>query len=282
MKILITGANGFVGKALTSFLQPFNFEIIQLGNSKEINLSDFNQVMKIPKVDIIIHLAAKTFVPDSFKNPRDYYSNNINSTINILEKARLDHSKIIFFSTYVYGKPKYLPIDENHDKNPINPYTESKVLCENLCKSYHRDFNLPVTIFRPFNIYGPNQDQRFFIPSIIKQLENKVINLSDPRPKRDFIFISDLVEAVYLDIIHASNSFNIYNLGSGKSIYIKDVVSEIINQTKSKATVKFSNLKRKGEILDTVADISKIKNNLGWEPKINLYQGLKIILNKII
>ena len=91
-----------------------------------------------------------------------------------------------------------------------------------------------------------------------------------------------MVEAVYLDIIHASNSFNIYNLGSGKSIYIKDVVSEIINQTKSKATVKFSNLKRKGEILDTVADISKIKNNLGWEPKINLYQGLKIILNKII
>ncbi len=277
-KILITGSSGFIGKSLVNFLNSKFYHIIETGNSKIIDLCKWNEVKNISTADVIIHLAGKNFVPDSFKNPLQYYNNNIVSTINILEKAKNDGSKVIFFSTYLYGNPLYLPINENHPKRPLNPYTQSKLLCEELCEAYNRDFGVPVTIFRPFNIYGPGQNPSFFIPTIINQIDNELIQLNDSRPKRDFIYIDDIVDAVWRSIDYDHHNFNLFNLGSGVSTSVKDIVNMIIKLSHSKARAHFSDQIRQGEILDTVADITKIKNELHWEPKISFAEGLEIML----
>jgi nucleoside-diphosphate-sugar epimerase len=278
-KIWITGGGGFVGGALTRLLTSKSFEIIDTGGINTLNLCEWESVKNLPKQETIIHLAGKSFVPDSFKDPLSFYNNNILSTLNILEKAKIDGSKVIFFSTYVYGSPLYLPINENHVKSPQNPYTQSKLICEDLCEAYNRDFGVPITIFRPFNIYGPGQHSSFFIPTIISQINNTIIYLNDSRPKRDFIYIDDVIEAVFRSIDNDDNLFRIYNLGSGVSTSVKDIVNMIILFSQSKARASFSDQVRQGEILDTVADISKIKAELDWEPKMPLDKGLKLTID---
>ena len=217
IKILITGSKGFIGSSLLLSLQSKDYDITEIGTSKTQNLCDWEFVDKIRKVDVIIHLAGKSFVPDSFSNPLYFYNNNIISTLNILEKAKKDGAKVIFVSTYVYGNPEYLPIDEKHKLDPQNPYTQSKIVGEELCKAYNRDFNVPITIFRPFNIYGLGQGVRFFIPTLLSQLHNNEIYLNDSRPRRDFIYIDDAISAIEQAINVNVNSLNIYNLGSGVS-----------------------------------------------------------------
>jgi UDP-glucose 4-epimerase len=278
-QILITGSNGFVGKALCTLLEEKSFEIINTGDIDTLNLCDWEAVNKIPKTEFIVHLASLNFIPDSFKDPLSYYTNNIKSTLNILEKAKVDGSKVIFFSTYVYGTPLYLPIDEKHITNPLNPYTQSKLICEELCKAYQRDFGVPVTIFRPFNIYGPNQHPAFFIPTIISQINNKVIQLNDSKPKRDFIYIDDVIQAIYLSIINEAQSFSIFNLGTGISTSVKEIVDLIINYSGSNAKVIFSDVTRQGEVFNTIADISKIKEELGWSPKISIDKGISLCID---
>ena len=279
-KLLITGRNGFIGKHLNKLLKTKSFEIINSDNIDAVNLCDWSQVKEISKVETIIHLASKNFIPESFKQPLSYYNNNILSTLNILEKAKIDGSKVIYFSTYVYGQPQYLPIDENHIKNPLNPYTQSKLICEELCNAYNRDFDIPVTVFRPFNIYGSGQNLAFIIPSIINQINNEYIQLNDPTPKRDFIHIDDLVSAVYNSILSKQRSFETYNLGTGISTSIGDIVEMIINFSNSKARAIFSNQIRQGEVFDTVADISKIKKDLNWEPIISISEGLEMFIKE--
>ena len=280
-KILITGARGFIGDFLVNLLDLKRFKLNKFLNSSTLNLCNWDLVSKTPKSDLIIHLAAKNFVPDSFLNPLDFYNNNISSTLNILEKARKDNSRVIFFSTYVYGIPEYLPVDEKHQSNPLNPYTQSKLICEQLCMAYNRDFGIPITIFRPFNVYGPGQNPSFFIPSIIKQINNDFIYLDDSRPKRDFIYIDDVISAIYKCIINEnlSDTFNIYNLGTGISTSVKDVAELILEISQSKSKLIFSNKVRKGEVLETKADIKKIKKELKWNYKTSLRKGIEKIIN---
>jgi nucleoside-diphosphate-sugar epimerase len=280
-KILISGSNGFVGQNLCKKLHEFeDFEIYETGDSKSSNLCDASVVNNLPSCDVVVHLAAKSFVPDSFINPSLFYKNNIDTTINLLEKARMDGSKFIFLSTYVYGTPKYQPIDEEHPINALNPYTQSKLVCEDICKAYSRDFGVPVIIFRPFNVYGKNQNSNFFIPTIISQLNKEFITLKDPRPKRDFIYVDDLVSAIFSGIVMDFFGVEIYNIGSGVSVSVKETVEMIVQASNSKAKIEFTNEIRKGEVLDTIADISKARRILGWSPKINMMDGLKKLILK--
>jgi UDP-glucose 4-epimerase len=278
-RILITGSNGFIGKALVSRFQQ-RYDLIKTGNSKSLNICDPSACERLPTADTIIHLAALSFIPESFEVPAAYYRNNIVSTINMLEKARKDGSKFIFFSTYVYGRPAYLPIDELHVVNPLNPYTESKVIGEQLCKAYQRDFNLDVTIIRPFNIYGPNQSNVFFIPKILEQIKSKTIHLQDPRPKRDFIYLEDVIDATEAIVNCDLTGVNVFNIASGVSTSVKEVVDHIKKISGSSAEIIFSNEERKGEVLDTVANIEKAKSILNWSPKTSLEQGLNLLVKQ--
>ncbi len=276
--IAVTGSSGFIGKHLVSALFKSDFNVIELDHDKGFDLLNEKDIKRIPKFDVIVHLAAKSFVPLSFKKPWDFYYNNYLITLNILELAKEFNAKVIFFSSYLYGKPDYLPIDEKHNLNPHNPYAQSKLICEKLCEGYNRDFNIPIIIFRPFNIYGPNQHKEFIIPSIINQYKTGQIILKDPRPKRDFIYINDLIKAVLLAINYNNSNYEIFNIGFGKSCSVKEIIEIISELTDKKFKVIFTNETRKGEILDTVADTLKIRSMLHWHPYIEIKKGIEMIL----
>jgi len=279
--ITITGSSGFIGKYLVKALNEKGYRVIPLDYDDGYDLLKREDVARIPSFDIIVHLAAKSFVPHSFEKPYDFYNHNCFTTLNMLEKARAFNAKVIFFSSYLYGQPDYLPIDENHPLKPHNPYAQTKLIGEKLCEGFHRDFNVPVVIFRPFNIYGVGQNNSFLIPMILEQMKTGLISLKDPRPKRDFIHVSDIVHAVLLAIEHEHNKLEVFNLGFGKSYSIAQIIEIIKQVSNTPFRVNFSNEIRQGEVLDTIADTSKLFNSFNWRPKISLTEGIRRILNQI-
>lgn len=274
MRVMITGSSGFIGRNVTKVLENENLEIIKVSRSEGYNLVNWSQVSEIVKCDVIIHLAANTFVPDSFNNPREYYENNISATLNVLELARVWDSRLIYLSSYCYGAPQYIPVDEKHPINPHNPYSQSKWISEELCIAYCRDFDLSVIAFRLFNVYGPNQTGSFLIPEILDQIKRfKNVVLKDPRPKRDYIHIDDVVLAIHKAINMNLHGFNEFNLGTGESIDVKTVVDIIKHKSKIQFDVNYTHEYRKGEVLESVADVSKLKKHFNWAPTIHFDEG---------
>jgi len=277
--IAVTGSSGFVGHHLVEKIRKAKANVLGLDIKNGVDIADWEQVKCIDKIDILFHLAAKTFVPDSFKQPREFYQTNINSTLNALELCRKHKAKMIFASSYVYGTPKYLPIDEKHPLSAINPYAQSKIIGENLCRAYHRDFDMKIIIIRPFNIYGSGQNENFLIPSIIQQARKGVIELKDPVPKRDFVYISDVIEGYIMSSKYEKKSYDVFNLGSGKSYSAQEIVGKVTALFNHPIKVNFTGKKRKNEVIDTIADISKAEKLLGWVPRTMFDDGIKLILN---
>jgi UDP-glucose 4-epimerase len=280
MKILITGYSGFIGSYLLKRLNQTQHELVLADIANGTDICDWQQVKQFEGIDVLVHLANLTFVPASYENPKKFYETNYLSTLNMLELCRLNDSKLVFFSSYVYGHPHYQPIDENHPIEAFNPYSQTKVICESLCEGYNRDFNIPITVFRPFNIYGKGQNPDFLIPTIIDKAKKGKIVIKDDRPKRDYIHVDDIVEAIATAIESVNNgkSINFYNLGSGVSYSVKEIVEMVRGFFDSEIEYLCTNEIRSNEVLDTVADISKIKTELHWQPKISILDGLKSML----
>ena len=278
MRVIVTGSKGFIGSILIPKLKQSGYNVIELDICDGIDITDWDQIKMNSHFECVIHLACLTYVPDSYKIPKDFYRINVLGTLNMLELCRLHNAKMIFVSSYVYGVPNYLPVDEEHPVKAFNPYAETKLIGEQLCKGYNRDFNVPITILRPFNIFGKEQNERFLIPSIIKQASSGTILLKDPRPKRDFIYIDDFIK-IFINVLQLnSNNVEIFNVGSGKSYSIEDIVRMVKLEYKKEINVEFSGETRKLEILDTRANITKASKLLGWEPIYDLSDGIKEIL----
>jgi len=273
--IVVTGSRGFIGSYLVQQLLRQKAHVRGIDLPEGIDLTDWSQIETLPPFDALVHLAAKTFVPDSYQNPRNFYSTNLVTTLHALELCRIHQAKMIFASSYVYGHPITLPISEDHPTDPNNPYAAGKLIGEQLCKSYHQHFGIKVVVLRPFNVYGPKQDPRFLIPSIFEQLESGYIGLKDPRPKRDFIFIDDVVQAYVTALVYNDSSYEVFNIGQGKSYSVQEVVETIVEISGTQAQVEFTQEQRPHEILDTVADVSKAERLLGWKPTWTFREGLK-------
>jgi len=280
MKVLITGSSGFIGSYLIKRLEELKFDLIFIDIANGIDICNWEQVKNITKVDIIIHLANLSFVPASYQQPKKFYEINYIGTLNMLELCRINGARMIYFSSYMYGNPQYQPIDENHPVQAYNPYSQTKVICESLCEGYNRDFEVPVTIFRPFNIYGKGQNSDFLIPSIIAQAKTGKIVIKDERPKRDYIHVTDVVEAIVCALKSKLNTSNtqMYNLGTGISYSVREIVDSVRSLYNNKIEYNCSNEIRQNEVLDTIADISKIKKDLKWMPKVTLSEGLKSMI----
>ena len=206
MKILITGYSGFIGSYLLKRLNQTEHKLVMVDLTNGTDICDWQQVKQFEGIDIVIHLANLSFIPASYNEPKKFYETNYLSTLNMLELCRLQNAKMIYFSSYMYGHPQYQPIDENHPIQAYNPYSQTKVICESLCEGYNRDFKVPITIFRPFNIYGKGQNPDFLIPSIIQQARNGKIVIKDDRPKRDYIHVEDIVGAIGTAVESDSNA----------------------------------------------------------------------------
>ncbi len=277
--ISVTGSTGFIGSHLVKALVKDSYLVKEVSTSTGIDLSQKESIGKLGNFDVIVHLAAKSFVPYSFENPLDFYQNNIISTLNVLEAARLNNAKVVFISSYLYGPPKENPVDENHTLNPHNPYAQSKLICESLCEGYYRDFKLPVIILRPFNIYGPGQKEPFLIPSIISQARQGKIILNDERPKRDYIHVSDIVSAIVKSIEKDESELLKINLGTGESYSVEEVVNIVNSIFGNDLDVMYLKKYRQAEVLNTVANINLANKELGWLPEIKIESGLKEIIS---
>lgn len=282
MKVAISGSHGFVGSNLCSLLNkiPNRYKIIPIDIAEGFDLSDKSQCEKIESFDVFVHLANLAYVPASYGNPELFYRINYLTTLNALELCRKYKARFIYISSYIYGPPDYLPIDESHAVKPFNPYAQTKVICESLCEGYNRDFDLPIIILRPFNIYGVGQQGDLLIPEIIQQLkqDKTTIQLKDPNPKRDYVNVIDVANAIKVCIDFENRSISKYNLCSGNSYSVMEL-TEIVNANlRDKVNFKFSESDRPNEVNETKGSNKKIFEELGWSPSIDLVQGISQII----
>jgi len=250
-----------------------NSEITQIKKDiKNISTKD------IPKeISCIIHLAALTDVNYCNNYPTKTFQTNAFGTQNLLEIARKTNSKFIYLSTsHVFGNPKQIPIDENHPKQPTSIYSASKLTGEILCESYSKTYGLDISIARLFSIYGPNSPKHLVTSKLIQQLlKGNLIELGNTRPKRDFLYIDDVIDALKI-ILKNTKGFNSYNIGFGKSYSIEDLCKYLIKISNKKILFKSKkSLSRTKDIPNVVANCSKIKK-LGWKPQMTLNDGLKL------
>ena len=282
MTSIITGSNGFIAKKLIEKLQSIGEDFLPLNREDgDLSICPLEDLIhKENDINNIFHLAARTFVPSAWNNPEEFIKENIASTLNVLNYCRVNKVPLIYMSAYIYGKQELLPIKENSIINPSNPYAQSKLLCEKICKYYADVFTLDITILRPFNVYGPDQEKHFLIPEIIEQIKkSKKIIVNSFQPKRDFVYIEDLVNALTISS-KKLKGFQIYNIGSGVSVSVKEIIELLDDLVEEPLEYEERGLERKGEMMDVVADISAANKSLSWNPEISLKEGLKQILLK--
>lgn len=270
-EVLVTGATGFVGRRLVERLRE-NGETVREFSTRDGDIAA--AALDYPEVRRVYHLAARMFVPDSWREPRPFFSTNVNGTLNVLEFCRARQASLVLMSSYVYGKPQTLPISEDHPLKAFNPYALSKLMAEELAAFYRDTHRVPVTIVRPFNIYGPSQPDSFLIPMLIRQALDPAranYEVADAEPRRDYIFLDDLID---LALCAAERPGGVYNGGSGVSASIADVVA-LLNEILGIAKPLHSRGERRpDEVMDVVADTRRAQADLGWRPKFDLRQGL--------
>ena len=270
-KVLVTGSRGFIGKQLIKKLKKSEVLIDCIG-SKRIDLKNIEEVMKLNASDVVVHLGGKTTKGLEWD---EYFNNNVLGTLNILEYCITKKiKKMIFVSSYVYGNPKYLPIDEEHPIDPHNAYTKSKYLAEQLCEFYAKNSDLNIIILRPFNIFGKTLPNGFLITNLLKSIQtNEKVTIFNKDSKRDFLHIDDFVDIV-LKIKDCDFKFEVFNVGSGKSYSFNEVVKKIEKISIKKLNLQYEEDKESfiGEI---TADISKLNNKIKWVSKISFDEGLQ-------
>jgi UDP-glucose 4-epimerase len=297
MRVLITGGLGQVGSYLGERFSE-NHEVTVLDNfSNSLNNSKFSPDIKVikddirnrrvvnelvDKVDVIIHTAAQISVNKSIEDPIYDADNNINGTLNLLEAARRSDIKrfIYISSAAVYGKPKKLPIDEDHPTNPLSPYGLSKLTGERYTILYHNLYGLPVVCIRPFNIFSPRQNPNSPYSGVITKFieiignnQNPII-FGDGNQTRDFVYIEDVVDVIFKVMEHKGAIGNIFNIGTGKSTQIKELADIIIKISNKNLEPEFVSAQI-GDIKESYADVTKAKKILGYVPKFDLEEGLK-------
>ncbi len=277
---IITGGDGFIAKNLINSISKK--KKIYVLNKAKGNLCNKKTWKKLPRCQVLLHLAGKSYVPDSWKNHFKFIKNNINSTKNALQYCKENDAKLVFASTNIYEYSKKKKLNEKSKLNPKNPYQISKFLCEELCRYHNINFKTKILILRIFNSYGKHQAKKFLIPQLILMIKKGKIILKNPNLSRDFIYIKDLVRAINISLDKTFN-FKILNIGSGKSKKIKNILKIILDEmniNKKNIKIKYLDKKYKNN-LQYYANISEAKKFLNWSPEFSFTQGIKdLIKNK--
>lgn len=310
-KVLVTGADGFIGSHLTESLVERGYEVKaftyynsfnswgwldSLPKEKLSEIEIFSGDIRDPNgvreamrgIEGVFHLAALIAIPFSYHSPDSYVDTNIKGTLNVLQAAReLGTERIMITSTSeVYGTAQYVPIDEKHPFQGQSPYSATKIGADRLAESFYRSFNLPVSIVRPFNTYGPRQSARAVIPTIITQLLSgkEEIRLGSLTPTRDFNYVKDTV-AGFIAIAESDKTIGEeINIASQKEISIGELATEIINQINPKARIVCEEQRlrpEKSEVNRLLGCNEKIHRLTEWKPQYDLIKGIEATIKWI-
>ena len=303
-KVLVTGADGFIGSHLTEELVKKGYEVKAFAFYNSFNTWGWldsldKDVMKNVEVftgdirdphgvktamtgcDAVFHLAALIGIPFSYHSPDAYVETNIKGTLNVLQAAReLETDRVLVTSTSeVYGTAQYVPIDEKHPFQGQSPYSATKIGADRLAESFYRSFNLPVSIVRPFNTYGPRQSARAVIPTIITQLLSgkEKIKLGSLSPTRDFNFVKDTANG-FISIYESDKTIGEeINIATGEEISIGELADELIRQINPNAKIICDEERlrpEKSEVNRLLGSNEKIKRLTDWKPMYILTDGL--------
>ena len=305
--VLVTGADGFIGSHLVDLLVSKGLKVRALSQYNSFNnwgwLEDVTCLNEIEvvsgdvrdpfyckeimrDVDCVFHLAALIAIPYSYTAPQSYVETNMTGTLNICQAAReLGGIRVIHTSTSeVYGTAQYVPIDEKHPLQPQSPYSASKIGADAMAMSYFNAFELPVTIARPFNTYGPRQSARAVIPTIISQIANgtKEIKLGDVSPTRDFNYVTDTCRG-FIELANCSDAIGkTVNIGSNYEISVGDTLNLIKDLMKSDVTFITEDQRLRpenSEVFRLWCDNSLINQLTGFKPSFSIENGLQETIN---
>ena len=302
--ILITGADGFIGSHLTEYLVSTGHHIRAFVYYNSFNsygwldslpqnvkskidifsgdIRDPNGVREAMKgIDTVFHLAALIAIPFSYHSPDSYIDTNVKGTLNILQAARDNHVKrvLITSTSEVYGTAQFVPITELHAKQAQSPYSATKIGADAIADSFYRSFDLPITIVRPFNTYGPRQSARAVIPTIITQLLNGVeeIKLGDLTPTRDLLFVKDTING-FIKIAECDELIgHEVNIATQSEITVGELAQFLINKINPKAKIISDSIRlrpEKSEVFRLFGSNEKLKSFTNWEQDYTLDRGL--------
>lgn len=276
-KVLVTGASGFIGTHLIQKLRANQHDVTEV-NRIAGDIADDATWAHLSHAEVVIHLAGRAYVPDSWNDPAGFLKTNLHGTVCALEYCRRHNARLVFLSSYMYGKPEKLPIPESASLQANNPYALSKKLAEETCRFYADYFGVKIIVLRPFNIYGPGQAKHFLIPSIVDQVtEGNEIHVKDLEPKRDYVYVEDVADAITM-AVGLDKKFDILNIGTGVSYSVAEVIDFIQEIKGTNLVVQSGSERRPAEIMDTQADITKASDIMGWSPKWTLRAGLRNLL----
>lgn len=302
--VMVTGADGFIGSHLTEELVRKGERVTafcyynsfgkwgwldtlpaEIKNEIEVFMGDIRDPYGVRTAmqgqDIVYHLAALIAIPFSYHSPDSYVDTNIKGTLNVLNAARDVGTKrlLVTSTSEVYGTAQYVPIDERHPYQGQSPYSATKIGADRLAESFYRSFELPVTIVRPFNTYGPRQSARAVIPTIIMQLlaGRTEIHLGSLAPTRDFNFVKDTA-AGFMTIAACEKAIGEeINIATGREISIGDLANELIRQINPQAKIVTDDARlrpQKSEVERLLGDATKLSAMTGWKPAFTFEEGL--------
>lgn len=304
MNVLVTGSDGFIGSHLTEELVKTGFKVKAFVYYNSFNswgwldtlpndimsevevfagdIRDPNGVREAMEgMEQVFHLAALIAIPFSYHSPDTYVDTNIKGTLNVLQAARnLDTSRVLITSTSeVYGTAQYVPIDEKHPYQGQSPYSATKIGADRLAESFYRSFDMPITIVRPFNTYGPRQSARAVIPTIITQLlaGKEIIQLGSLSPTRDFNYVKDTVRG-FIEIAKEKSTIGEeINIATQEEISIGEIATELIRQINPSANIRCDEERlrpEKSEVNRLLGSNKKIIQLTQWKPEYTFKQGI--------
>ncbi len=297
-KVMVTGGAGFIGFHLSKKLSSLTgdltiYDNLSSGKIENVNdvpkakffkgdILDLKTLLSQPKMDLIYHLAAQVVVPYSMENPMEDFDTNAKGTLSVLEKARKDDAKLVFASSAaVYGNPSVFPTPESYGFHPFSCYGLSKVVGEEYCQMYREQYGLDIAITRFANVYGSRCHGVIhdFLDKLAKD-PNKLVIIGTGQQCRDFVHVSDVVDALVKVGTMDSADGEVYNLGYGKTISILELAKMMLTilNLQDKTEVTTTNVSWQGDVTKIWFDISKAKKELNWNPKVSLEDNIKEII----
>lgn len=301
MKLLITGISGFIGSAVYQNFKDdfeiFTIDNLSFGNRSLIDIPDENfyvddirnrrrvfELFEKIQPDYVIHLAAIHFIPYCNEHPFEAAEVNIEGTKNIFDACESTNSvtKVLYASTAAVYPIVEEAITENHPTGPLDIYGITKLTGEYIASAFHQKTNIPTIVCRFFNAFGPNETNPHLIPAIQEQINGglRKISLGNLEPKRDYIHTSDMASAIEGLMSKFTEGFDIFNLGQGIEYSVTEIVdafAECLNEDIE--IIQDPSRMRKSDRLHLLADNTKLKNFLNWEPQVGIQEGIKTLIN---